>query len=695
MALEPNTSNLDPGIKFKSSKEEGASVREGDKSDDFSRLLAGSSIPNSLAQVMSVLKRSASPGLEERPDSASSAQPMDNVKADQVMDGTNRATENASGVSHGKDRKSLAASDIIVTAPPVLGPVSSRTSTESDAGTSLSYTRHRHRRGERREKLKQVAKKVAEDIGTKLNVPSLTHEPGSPDNKRPRSPVNRVTTINSESDQESENLHRSNSNSSLNARFKQAASKGNRKRRSSDLGPRPDIHQLLVGLPSSRKNSQLNAATNGLGSLQERPSSTSPARHDDGSDDEDNASIASTRSAPPATPALEKENAFGQDVVTEPRRVVETLASIQSSLNQNEGAERDLDSVGEQAKALSLRARGTRDRYQSTSAHIRTKLNDSLAKIGITIPKERRSIRSRSSSIKSSNDDQINSSASLTADTNACPCPCESNNEHEPHVSGDYVINGDVDEVAETMLGGLGRKLEKEGGEERTQAFHDFMLSQGNRDLTLGEWESQDGVLKRDMTYIKPLNGSIGPKETSCKTSFSVAYDKPGAYMVVTGVTTTPDVPQGNTFHVNTRHCFMKASAGRTRLLATFEVEFMKSSLLKSTIQKAASSGQESSVKDHIEFMKVFVSKHPNLFTLPAPGSAEPEKVTSPPTTATQGKAVSETSLLNVPIPAIEIRYVPWILAFMLAIVNIIFLSKIESRLSTLNTILAQSRTTI
>jgi hypothetical protein len=36
-------------------------------------------------------------------------------------------------------------------------------------------------------------------------------------------------------------------------------------------------------------------------------------------------------------------------------------------------------------------------------------------------------------------------------------------------------------------------------------------------ELNIGEWNDEGGQQSRDMTYIKPLHASIGPKETLCQ----------------------------------------------------------------------------------------------------------------------------------------------------------------------------------
>jgi hypothetical protein len=81
--------------------------------------------------------------------------------------------------------------------------------------------------------------------------------------------------------------------------------------------------------------------------------------------------------------------------------------------------------------------------------------------------------------------------------------------------------------------------------------------------------------------YIKPLSGSIGPKQTKCLTTYNlVAFDLEKA-VCVDASTQNPDVPSGNVFTTKTRYCLMWAAANSTRFLSTSMVEWSGKSWLK------------------------------------------------------------------------------------------------------------------
>jgi VAD1 Analog of StAR-related lipid transfer domain/GRAM domain len=85
----------------------------------------------------------------------------------------------------------------------------------------------------------------------------------------------------------------------------------------------------------------------------------------------------------------------------------------------------------------------------------------------------------------------------------------------------------------------------------------------------------------RQYTYIKPLGGSIGPKQTKCITTETLdAFDLEKA-VSVTCTTQTPDVPSGSSFSVKTRYCLSWAPNNATRLQMNCGIEWTTKSWLK------------------------------------------------------------------------------------------------------------------
>ena len=83
--------------------------------------------------------------------------------------------------------------------------------------------------------------------------------------------------------------------------------------------------------------------------------------------------------------------------------------------------------------------------------------------------------------------------------------------------------------------------------------------------------------------YIKPLSGSIGPKQTKCITTNTLlSFDLEKA-VTIDCSTQTPDVPSGNVFVTKTRYCLMWGPQNSTRMIASSTVEWSGKSWIKGT----------------------------------------------------------------------------------------------------------------
>ncbi|CZR65635.1 related to GRAM domain-containing protein 2 [Phialocephala subalpina] len=112
----------------------------------------------------------------------------------------------------------------------------------------------------------------------------------------------------------------------------------------------------------------------------------------------------------------------------------------------------------------------------------------------------------------------------------------------------------------------------------------------------------------RNYSYIKPLNGAIGPKQTKCicvETLDSLDLEKA---VSVTISTQTPDVPSGNVFSVKTKYCMSWAEGNTTRLQMNCAIEWTGKSWLKGPIEKGANDGQVQYAKDIVASLKAAVS---------------------------------------------------------------------------------------
>lgn len=106
---------------------------------------------------------------------------------------------------------------------------------------------------------------------------------------------------------------------------------------------------------------------------------------------------------------------------------------------------------------------------------------------------------------------------------------------------------------------------------------------QKSTNLQLEDDKKGLGPDKKEMSfsYIKPLSGGIGPKQTNCIISMTLEqYDLEKAVSVAC-TTQNPDVPSGNAFVVKTRYCLMWGPSNSTRLIMNYTIEWSGKSWLK------------------------------------------------------------------------------------------------------------------
>lgn len=106
--------------------------------------------------------------------------------------------------------------------------------------------------------------------------------------------------------------------------------------------------------------------------------------------------------------------------------------------------------------------------------------------------------------------------------------------------------------------------------------------------IQISDWapaEPGSTLLVRNMSYIKPLNGSVGPKQTKCEIRDETIHCDFDDYVVTLTTTRSPDVPSGGVFAVKTRTCIMWAGPVSTRVVVTTQVEWTGRSFIKGEIR--------------------------------------------------------------------------------------------------------------
>ena len=211
------------------------------------------------------------------------------------------------------------------------------------------------------------------------------------------------------------------------------------------------------------------------------------------------------------------------------------------------------------------------------------------------------------------------------------PTECSDGDTHYDIVIGDDVIPAPLGKVYSMMFGPasggfLSRWLLDE------QKVTELQLEDDKKGLS-------DEVKSRSYSYIKPLGGSIGPRQTKCLIHETIeAFDLEKA-VTITSSTQTPDVPSGNVFSTKTKYCLTWAPGNCTRVYMNCMIEWTGKSWLKSTyspstpqtkhpnqrpsltklvtapIEKGAKDGQLAYSIDLLKALKAGVSSRPRTGT--------------------------------------------------------------------------------
>lgn len=172
------------------------------------------------------------------------------------------------------------------------------------------------------------------------------------------------------------------------------------------------------------------------------------------------------------------------------------------------------------------------------------------------------------------------SSSDFPGPTTHAPTECGDAATHFDRVVGDDVIPAPLGKVYNLVFGA------------GSPSWMSNWLT-GNQKCFDLQWEDKKGLSldarSRNFNYIKPLNGSIGPKQTKCivtETLDNLDYEKAINLNVSTQ---TPDVPSGNVFSVKTKYCFSWAEGNATRIQVNCTIEWTGKSWLKGESKRGTS----------------------------------------------------------------------------------------------------------
>ncbi|PSS02265.1 hypothetical protein BD289DRAFT_359848, partial [Coniella lustricola] len=180
------------------------------------------------------------------------------------------------------------------------------------------------------------------------------------------------------------------------------------------------------------------------------------------------------------------------------------------------------------------------------------------------------------------------------------PTDCGDADTHYQRVTGDDVVPLPLGKAYDMLFGN--------GSAAWMTKF--LTVDQKCRELQMEDKKglSQDNKT-RSYSYIKPLNASIGPKQTKCIITENMENVDLEKAVNVLVTTQNPDVPSGSLFSVKTKYCLSWAENNATRVQISCVVEWTGKSWLKGPIENGAYDGQGQYCKDLFVALKASVAK--------------------------------------------------------------------------------------
>ena len=194
------------------------------------------------------------------------------------------------------------------------------------------------------------------------------------------------------------------------------------------------------------------------------------------------------------------------------------------------------------------------------------------------------------------------------------PTDCGDAGSHYDKILADEVIPAPLGKVFSYMFGSA------------SVTFMPKWLSSDQKcfDIQMGEKKGLGPDNKtRTFSYIKPLNASIGPKQTKCIVTEQIeVLDFEKAIHILCS-TQNPDVPNGNIFTVKTKYCLSWGEGNGTRIQMNCVTEWTGKSWIRVPIEKAANEGQAQYGRELVAGLKEALSSRSRAGTVPpAKGAA-------------------------------------------------------------------------
>lgn len=179
---------------------------------------------------------------------------------------------------------------------------------------------------------------------------------------------------------------------------------------------------------------------------------------------------------------------------------------------------------------------------------------------------------------------------------------------HPPTSFDHEKVDGEVEILQHTFNAPLGVVYNLLYGPD-SSTFIKILEDGKNFDISKEKLTQLNDLQKeREYSYIKPLSGPIGPKQTKCNITETVHKYDLSSYCELEQVTKTPDVPLGNSFKVKTRFYFSWGPKNSTNVTVYTSVEWSAKSWIKLAVEKGSLDGQKTSMKVLVDTLGELIS---------------------------------------------------------------------------------------
>ena len=170
----------------------------------------------------------------------------------------------------------------------------------------------------------------------------------------------------------------------------------------------------------------------------------------------------------------------------------------------------------------------------------------------------------------------------------ATRCTCDKEGKHYAEIAMDITVPGTPEKIHNLIFASEFIKDFMVNNQKLFGAFFLYLIPCSPLiafpEIEMSDWAPvapESNLLTRNYSFIKPLTGSFGPKQTKCELNDEVLFCDFNQYVSTMTTTRTPNVPSGGVFSVKTRTCITWASAISSRVVVTTQVEWTGRSFVK------------------------------------------------------------------------------------------------------------------